>query len=202
MRPPLRSLPFVLIGTFLLASELVAQESTTRGFNVGFHFGGSSIQIEDGDRHGAGGAGIIIGYGFNRSFQVFLQGDAAQFDVDDSAIEGTWGMAHGDLGVRYHFANSLRTWVPYLQAALSGRAVGVDDAVVNGNPETDVSLLGGGFTLGGGILFYFNETFAADLALAFTGGDFTEIRVNDTTQGGFDIDANSARFNVGVSWWP
>jgi hypothetical protein len=179
-----------------------AQQSTTRGFNVGLHFSGASLQVEDGDRNNAGGAGLILGYGFNRSIQLFLQLDGAEFDVDDAAVNGTWAMGHADLGVRFHFANSLRTWVPYLQAALSGRAVGVDNAVVDGQPETDVGFYGSAFSLGGGIMFYFNQTLAADLQLLWSGGQFTEVTVDDVTVSGLEIDAESSRLNIGISWWP
>ena len=183
-------------------AALQAQESTTRGFNVGLHLSGASLTVEDGDRNDAGGAGIIIGYGFNRIIELFLQLDAAEFDVDDAEVEGQWGMGHADLGVRFHFANSLRRWVPYLQAALSGRVVGVEDAVVDGTPETDVGFYGGAFSLGGGIMFYFSQTFAADVQLIWSGGEFTDIEVNGVTVGGFDIEAQSTRFNLGISWWP
>jgi hypothetical protein len=184
------------------SSVLHAQESTTRGFNVGLHASGASLQVEDGDRHNAGGAGLILGYGFNRSVQLFLQLDGAEFDVDDAEVNGTWAMGHADLGVRFHFANSLRTWVPYLQAAFSGRAVGVDNAVVQGQPETEVGFFGGAFTLGGGIMFYFNQTLAADLQLLWSGGQFTEVTVDDVTVSGLEIDAESSRLNIGISWWP
>jgi len=186
-----------------LASKPAAgQESTTRGFVMGLHVSGASITPEDGDRSTAGGAGLYFGYGFNRTVQLFLQIDGAEFDVENAEVEGQWEMGHGDIGVRFHFANSLRSWVPYLQAALSGRAVGVEDAVVNGTPETDVGFYGGAFSLGGGIMFYFNETFAADLQLIGTGGRFTEMKIDNVTIEGFEIDATSGRFNIGILWWP
>ena len=184
------------------AAALQAQESTTRGFNVGAHVSGASLEVENGDRNNAGGGGLILGYGFNRSFELFLQLDGAEFDVEDAEVQGTWTMGHLDLGMRFHFANSLRTWVPYVQAALSGRAVSVEDAVVEGTPETDVGFLGGAFSLGGGIMFYFNQTLAADLQLIWSGGEFTEIEVNNVTVSGFEIEAQSTRFNIGISWWP
>jgi hypothetical protein len=202
LRPNTAALPLALALSALLGASLQAQESTTRGFNLGLHISGASLDLENGDRHNAGGAGLIVGYGINRTIEVFLQLDAAEFDVDDTEVQGKWAMGHGDLGVRFHFANSLRTWVPYLQAALGGRAVGVEDAVVNGQPATDVEFFGGTFSLGGGIMFYFNQTLAADLHLLWSGGEFTEIKVNDVTVGGLEIEAQSTRFNVGVSWWP
>jgi hypothetical protein len=186
----------------LASTPLVAQESTTRGFTLGGHLGGASLEVENGDRHNAAGGGLFFGYGFNRTVQLFLQLDGAEFDVDDSDVQGTWTMGHADLGVRFHFANSLRSWVPYLQAALTARGVSVEDAVVQGNPQTDVGFYGGAVTVGGGILFYFSETLAADIQLLWSGGQFTDVRINNVTVSGLELDAESGRFDVGVAWWP
>jgi hypothetical protein len=191
-----------LFAVLLSSSPVTAQESTTRGFMLGAHLSGASLTPEDGDRSTAGGGGIYFGYGFNRTVQLFLQIDGAEFDVENAEVEGKWTMGHGDLGVRFHFANSLRSWVPYLQAALSARGVSVDNAVVAGNPETDVGFYGGAFSIGGGIMFYFNETLAADLQLIGTGGRFTEVKIDNVTVSGLEIDATSARFNIGIAWWP
>jgi hypothetical protein len=196
------ALSLTLVGALIPLAPAAAQESTTRGFVLGAHLGGASITPEDGDRSSAGGGGLFLGYGFNRTVQLFLQIDGSEFDVEDSDIQGKWTMGHGDLGVRFHFANSLRSWVPYLLAAFSARGVSVEDAIVAGNPETDVGFYGGGFTLGGGILFYFNETLAAELQLVGTGGRFTEVKVDNVTMSGLEIDATSGRFNVGIAWWP
>jgi len=198
------ALTFSLSLSVLVAVQSAeAQESTTRGFNLGLHASGGSLVVEDGDRNSAGGAGIWVGYGFNRSVQLFFQADGAQFDVQDATVEGDWTLAHVDLGVRFHFANSLRSWVPYLQAAFSGRAVTVQDGTLNDVAQAeDLSLLGGGLTLGGGIVFYFNESLGLDLQLLWTGGTFTELEVGSVTVGDLDIEAQSSRFNIGLSWWP
>ena len=196
------ALALALTGVVLGPTSSSAQESTTRGFNVGLHISAASLDLEDGDRHNAGGAGLVVGYGINRTIEIFLQLDGAEFDVDDTEVQGTWAMGHADLGVRFHFANSLRRWVPYLQAALGGRAVGVDDATVQGQPQTDVGFYGGAFTVGGGIMVYFNQTLAADLHLLWSGGDFTEIQVDNVTVSGLEIEAQSSRLNIGISWWP
>jgi len=198
-----RAVPLALITASLMAAPAVAQESTTRGFNAGIHVSGASLQVENGDRSNAGGGGILLGYGFNRTLELFLQLDGAKFDVANTDVDGTWTMGHADLGVRFHFANSLRSWVPYLQAALSGRAVSVSNAVINQVTQTDVSFTGGALSLGGGIMFYFNEVLAMDLQLAWSGGNFTEVdagNVKVTLDN--PIDAQSSRFNIGLSWWP
>lgn len=186
----------------VVTQAVAAQESTTRGFNLGIHASGASLDVDD-ERSNAGGGGIWIGYGLNRSFELFLQIDGAEFDVQDASVEGTWTMGHGDLGVRYHFANSLRSFVPYLQAAVTGRIVSVEDGVLNSVAQSEtISLRGGGLTLGGGIVFYFNETLGLDLQLLWTGGTFTEIDVGDVTVSNLDLEAQSTRFNIGLSWWP
>ena len=196
-------LTIALAATLADVAPLAAQESTTRGFNVGLHLSGQSLTIEDDDRQNAGGAGLILGYGFNRTLEVFAQVDVGEFDVDTAVVEGQWTMGHVDLGVRFHFANSNRSWVPYLQAAATGRFVNVKDGVINQATQSeDVTFSGGAFTLGGGIMFYFNETVAADIQLLGSGGRFTEVKSGNVTVSGLEIDATSARFNIGVAWWP
>lgn len=203
MRRTLRVSSLALLAA-LFSSSAAAQESTTRGFNAGLHISGQSLRVEDDEENrGAGGAGLIIGYGFNRTIELFLQLDAGEFDVENAAVEGEWTMGHADLGVRFHFANSLRSWVPYLQAALGGRAVSVKDGVVNQNNQAEeITISGGAFSLGGGIMFYFSEQWAADLQLIGSGGTFTEVTADNVTFSDLDIDATSGRINLGVSWWP
>lgn len=194
----------LLLGALADASEIHAQESTTRGLNLGIHIQGSSLEPDDGDRANAGGAGILIGYGFNRSFELFLQIDGAEFDVEGTDVNGEWRLGHGDLGLRFHFANSLRSWVPYLQGGVSLRVTSVDDAEVGQQVITDrVGIFGGAIMLGGGIMFFFNETLAADLQIAWAGGEFTEAMIGDVTLELADpYEARTSRLNLGISWWP
>jgi len=201
-----RFFPNALVSAVVLAvgaTPSAAQESTTRGFVIGLHASGASLQVESQDRNNAGGAGLLLGYGVNRHFTIFAQADAAQFDNQSARdVEGTWVMGHFDLGVRFNFANSLRSYVPFLQGSIGARAVGVTDAVVDGSDASDVGFTGASLTLGGGIDFYFTETFALDLALLWSSGKFDTLHVGSASFSGFDIDARSARFNIGVVWWP
>lgn len=187
------------------ATEVAAQSSTTRGFLVGAHFGGAALKPQNNDRANAGGGGVRIGYGVNRSLTLFFQGDGASFDVEGEIDDliGTWAMAHADLGARFNFANSLRRWVPYLQGSVTARVVNVTD-IPAGNPYSgqEVSFSGAAVTFGGGVMFYTSGSFAIDAGLLFSGGKFTEITAGNTTVSGLDIEAQSSRFNLGVSWWP
>jgi hypothetical protein len=194
------ALSLVVLG---VTESAEAQASTTEGFNLGIHASGASLVVESGERNNAGGGGLWVGYGFNPTVEVFFQGDGAQFDVQDASVEGTWTLAHADLGVRFHFANAVRSWVPYLQAAITGRVVEVEDGILNSNAQSEtISLLGGGLTLGGGVVFHFNESLGLDLQLLWTGGTFTELEVGSVTLSDLDIEAQSSRFNIGLSWWP
>lgn len=184
-------------------SPLRAQESTTRGFNVGLHVTVASLVVESEDRSNAGGAGLQLGYGVNRLVTILAEADGAEFDRQPAGdLEGTWTMGHFDLGVRFHFANSLRSWVPFLQASIGARAVSVQDPVFESVAVNEVTFSGGTFTLGGGIDLYFTQGFAADVQLLWSGGEFGTITVDNVSRSGFDLDARSSRLNLGVVWWP
>lgn len=194
----------ILPGLLLaLSTPLAGQESTTRGLNVGVHFQGATLSVEGGDSDGGGGMGARIGYGFNRIFTLYLEGDGIAVDSEGSeAVKGTWTLGHVDLGARFHFANALRSWVPYLDVAVGGRFAGIKDLKVNGEDQPDIDFNGGAFSFGGGISFYFSQTFALDLGLKFTGGEFTEVQIGAGSLGGLDLDASSTRLKLGVVWWP
>jgi len=193
----------VLLSLSGLDGSLQAQESTTRGFVVGLHGSGASLSVEGEDRNDAGGGGLFVGYGLNRRFSLFAQVDGARFDEQSTGtVEGDWTLAHFDLGVRFHFANSLRSWVPFLQAAVGRRSVNVLDPIVEGDAEEEVDISGASLTLGGGVAFYLSRAWSLELGLMLTGGEFNTLRVNNVSVSGFDLDATSSRLNLGVRWWP
>ncbi len=200
---PLQLAAAGVLAALALSAPLEAQESTTRGFMLGLHGSGGSLSVEDGDRAEAGGGGLIVGYGFNRRFTVFGQIDGARFDEQSTGdVEGDWTLAHLDLGVRFNFANSLRRWIPFVQAAVGHRSVNVVDPVVEGSQEEEVDFSGASLTLGGGVAYYLSPSWSLELGLHFTGGEFTTLRVNNVSVSGFDEDATSSRLNFGVRWWP
>jgi len=196
--------PIVLTATALLISALPAtsQESTTRGLLFGLHLGGASLAIEDSERSSGGGAGIALGYGINRHFTILVQGDWSSIDVRNQPdVDGTWATSHLDLALRFNFANGLRSWVPYLQGGVGSRFVSVEEVLTTSPVDGVITFSGGSVTFGGGIMLYANQNLAFDLGLLFSGGKFTDAEVGDLTTGGLDIDAQSTRFNLGVSWW-
>ncbi|HEX6134396.1 MAG TPA: outer membrane beta-barrel protein [Longimicrobiales bacterium] len=184
------------------ASPADAQRSTTRGFTAGAHIQGGSLEVENDDPSGGGGLGLRAGYGFNRNFTGYIEADGITFDVDNPDFGGEWSMAHVDLGVRYNFANSLRRWVPFLEAAIGARAVKLDNATVDGDSVGELKFSGGALSGGGGVAFFVHEKLAIETLLKFTGGTFEKVDVGNVSVNDLDIEASSFRFKLGVAWWP
>ena len=202
-RAPWASLAGTLAALLLLPTLASAQLSTTRGFSLGAQLQGTALNIEGGDANSGGGLGVRAGYGFNRIITGFIQLDGSQVDITaGNLVVGQWALAHADIGARFHFANSLRRWVPYLEAAVGARTVSVDDAVIEGDQFDRVSFNGGAFTLGGGLSVHFNPKWALDVSLKVSSGQFSELDVGSASLRNLDIDATSSRFGVGVVWWP
>jgi hypothetical protein len=211
--PALRAALLAAFAAGAAVSPAVAQRSTTRGFTVGAHFQGASLAVEDADPsetllvEGAdpssgGGAGLRVGYGFNRNFTGYIEADGITFDVENDYFGGEWSMAHVDLGLRYNFANSLRRWIPFVEASIGTRAVRLENATVDGDSVGRLNFTGGSASLGGGVGFFVSETLAIESLVKFTGGTFREIETGNVTVGDHDIDASSFRFKLGLAWWP
>jgi hypothetical protein len=208
MRIPLRIQTAVtalsLLGSLSLgASGLRGQESTTRGLNLGFHLQAASLSVQEQEGDGGGGAGFRIGYGLNRIVTLYFELDGITVKSESSdQFQGEWALAHGDLGVRFHFANSLRSWVPYLEVAIGGRGASVSAARSDGQEVGDLNFSGGSFSFGGGIYIYFRQTFALDAGLKISDGTFDEVDLGPVSLNNLDIDATSSRLKIGVVWWP
>lgn len=187
----------------LLAMPLEAQESTTRGLHLGFHLQGASLKVEDSDPAGGGGAGFRVGYGINRIVTLFLEADGVTVEAGDPNIfSGEWALGHGEFGARFHFANSLRSWVPFLEVSVGGRAASVKSVTAGNLDWGDINVSGGVFSVGGGIYAYFTETLALEVDVRFSGGQFTKVDLGGLTFNDLDIEAASSRFKVGIVWWP
>ena len=199
-----RRLSAASLAAFLVSpTATFAQGSTTRGLSIGAHLMGTSLEVENGDRSGGGGFGVRVGYGFNRIITGFVHVDGSRVEVEEGQrVGGQWDLSHAELGARFHLANSLRRWVPYVEVSAGGRAVKVADAQVNGQDAGDISFSGPAVTFGGGLSAYFTRRFALDISLKVTGGQFSKVDVGPVSVNNLDIDAASARFGVGFVWWP
>lgn len=187
-----------------IPSSLVAQVSTSRGPSIALQAMGTSLTVEGREENTGGGLGLRVGYGFNRIVTGFIQLDGSAVDIPqgNSTIAGQWTLAHAEVGARFHFANSLRRWVPYLETAIGARSVSIDDATVSGQTAGKVSFNGGALSVGGGTSVFFHPKWALDATLKWTGGTFTEVDLGSVALRNLDIDAASFRFGIGLVWWP
>lgn len=118
---PSRLLAVILAAALASPAAADAQLSTTRGLSVGVHVIGTSLATENNDTRSGGGLSARLGYGFNRIVTGFVHVDGSEIEIPEqrgnSGITGEWSMAHAEIGARFHFANSLRRWVPYAETS-------------------------------------------------------------------------------------
>jgi len=170
---------------------------------LGLSFDASSIQSDDLTRSRESGPGVAaqLGWGFTKNFALLLDASGARI----STLDGDFNLAHVDLGGRWHFVNR-SAFVPFLDVGYAGRALTQQDALLsdgNGNTLTgDLSILGGGVSFGGGFEYFATPGLALGGAFKWTTGQFTQVKVANVTVDGLHIDATSARFNMGFTWFP
>jgi hypothetical protein len=147
------------------------------------------------------GAGVMVGYGFNRTFSGFASVDLAKQGMSGD-IGGNFGLRHIELGARANLPYGSVTTVPYLTASYGQRALGARVTDDFEGTEYDMRLTGGMFGVGGGLEHVLSPTLAVDggLAVAFgrfnhsdIAGESSSLAVNGTT---------SIRLRIGMTWRP
>ena len=203
----------LLSSAAMLAPPLAAQgmpgardpRVNTSGFFLGLGLGISSLEsddLTDGTESG-GGLALALGYGFTPRFTLLLEAAAASLDAEEGEEVA---LGHFDIGARYHFLMQRRRVVPFVEVAFTGRALLQEDAIVvtdeGDSFEGDLEISGGGFTVGGGVLYYLNPRWALTGTLKFTGGEFSEVKVGRVSVSGFELDASTTRLFLGANWYP
>jgi len=186
------------VSTIALSQRTGPGSSGAKGFFLGLSLNGSALTADDldSDTQNGGGLQLQLGWGFNPKLAIFLDGSAASMDADGES----WILSHGDLGLRYHFAGAGKSFVPFVEGAFTGW-VGSQDDVDFGNGTGDLEISGAGFTLGGGFLYFFNSRVALNTGVKWTKGEFDKVKFENVSVEGLDIDATSARLNVGITWF-
>ena len=167
--------------------------SRAHGFFVGGSYEANGLAFEDEDGTDSGsGAGLTLGYGFNHTFALYGQFSGASVDDDG----GSYGLGHFDLGLRVHFLAPAKIVVPFVQVGLSGRAVSRDlgaDNVEFGSP---------GFAFGGGINVHFIPALALTTGITWSVGNIDNVKINGTDVPVDSFGMTTARFHVGIIWFP
>ena len=179
--------------------------SATNRFFIGLALNGSAIQgddLTDGAESG-GGLGMQLGYAFTPKFALFVDGAAASMSPEAG---DSYGLGHFDIGARWQFSNPSRALAPFVDVALTGRAAVQEDVTLYddfGNSETgDLSVSGAGFSFGGGLNYHVTPRFALTTGLRWTVGELSQVKFNNVSVDGLELDATTTRFNLGFVWYP
>ena len=197
------------IGTFALSAVAAAQQaaqpmkSNTEKLMLSLALGGTSIKSDEFENESESGGGFSLqaGWGFTPKFTLLVDASGAVLGDDDEEFV----LVHFDLLGRLNFANPQRAWVPYVEGGLSARVAGQDDIAIvdeSGTQEVDLEISGGGFTFGGGIQYHVRPSLSLGAGLRWTVGEFSEVKINNVSVDGFELDATSTRLTFGVTWWP
>ena len=177
--------------------------TNTSGFMFGLSFDASSIRSDDlnSSRESGPGAAALLGWGVTKNFAIILDASGARI----SSLAGDYDLGHVDLGGRWHFVNR-SAFVPFVEVGYAGRVATKQDAILSdeqGNTYTgDLSILGGGVSFGGGLEYFVTPGIALGGAFKWTTGQFTQVKFDNVTVDGLRVDATSARFNMGFTWYP
>jgi hypothetical protein len=177
--------------------------TNTSGLMLGLAFDGSRIRSDDlnSTAESGPGAAALLGWGVTKNFAFILDASGARI----SSVNGDYDLAHVDIGGRWHFVNR-SAFVPFVEVGYAGRVATKQDAVLSdetGNTYTgDLSILGGGISAGGGLEYFVTPGIALGGAFKWTSGKFTQVRFDNVTVDGLEVDATSARFNMGFTWYP
>ena len=182
------------------------------GFMLGvYSVGAPGIEIGGGEGQGqngafntafGAGAGVMLGWGFNSVFSAFTSLDLAKQNTAPADVpQGSWGLAHMELGARANLPLGTTATIPYVTASFGQRALAAQ-ATFDDGEKTDVSLSGRYFGLGAGIEHAFSRTMAVDAGVDVGFGKFSQVKVggDETTD---DVDpTRSIRMRLGVTWRP
>lgn len=187
---------FVLLFAIFLDvnGQALGYRSSTQGFFLNGHLNGSSWTLDDldVDTESGGGIGIGLGYGLTELISLYAQLDAAAINPDGG---DTYALAHFDLGAQFTFLSTDTPWRPYLDVALAGRAAEWESIL------GDIETSGGGISVGGGVKYFISLPVALDLGLKWTVGELSDFTIGGYSQE-IEADATSARFTIGISWYP
>ena len=204
---------FLLLATAFLTITCVAQDddweldewsmdgliSDTRGFSISPHLNGAAIDIQGAENNatdgGGGGLGVQLGYGVSNLVTLIANLDGTNINPERGA---NYALGHFDLGVMFNFLKPDKSVRPFLSLSLSGR----NATFRRGDLEAKAT--GPGITAGGGIRYFASPSVSIDGEIAVTGGKFNSIELANDTVGAstkIDLDATSARFKVGISWF-
>ncbi|HEX5076437.1 MAG TPA: outer membrane beta-barrel protein [Gemmatimonadaceae bacterium] len=192
------------------ANAEVTKESRPSGFMLGVHsigipglaISGAEAQDDVINTAFGGGGGVTLGWEFNGTFAAFTRLDLAKQKTAGSNVpNGSWGLAHLELGARANLPLGGAATIPYVTASFGGRALASTAMLENGE-TTDVSLSGHYFGFGAGIEHAFSRSMAIDGGVDLDFGRFSHMKLGGEEADGDVNPTKSIRLRLGVTWRP
>ena len=170
--------------------------SVTEGMRINVHAGFAHL----GGDHRASGVrpGVSLSYGNSRWFAGFITYDRAPMSNDSLAFD----LRHIDAGARVLLRDPDTRLIPFVEAAYTWRTA--DYGVIPFLGDTmDVTVHGGGLTIGAGAAWYLSPRLALEASAARTGGAMDRVTADGLVfrRDEWAIPDASVRLNIGLSWW-
>ena len=187
----------------------VTRDDRPPGFMLGVHsVGVPGLEIGGGEgQNGAfntsfgAGAGVTLGWAFNRTFSAFTSFDVAkQKTAPTDTPEGSWGLVHLELGGRANLPLGGAT-TPYVTASYGARALGAR-ATFDDGEAIDVSISGKYFGVGAGIEHPISRSMSIDGGVDVGFGKFSHLKVGEDESDEQVNSTRSIRMRLGVTWRP
>jgi len=149
-----------------------------------------------------GGLGVMAGYELNKAVTAFASLDVAKQNSGEPWMEGSWGLVHGELGIRAKLTQTNQQMTPYALAAIGRRALGARIYSFDDQEYYDLSFYGMMLSFGGGIEYKVTPKVVMDGGLELgigtmntvnDDGDIESVRANAST---------SIRVRAGFVWRP
>jgi hypothetical protein len=183
----------------------------TQGFMLGVHTiaakGVTLLSEEFAPGYGTNlgvGAGLTLGYGFNRRISSYVSFDVAK-QTSNLAVEGTYGLSHLELGVRANFPDVALGWrntIPYLSGSIGRRALGARVYDVDSEEEGEIAFHGNMVGLGIGLEHFFSPKMSFDAGLQLGLGTFDQFTVDNESMDYGGTGVTTVRMRVGLTWRP
>jgi hypothetical protein len=216
----------IMFATLTLGSEALSQRSTEpaafrddtrkpaasdrmKGFMLGVYtVGAPGITLTGDDIDGTfattfgPGAGATIGFGVTNRLSAYASFDIAkQKTAPDDTPDGSWGLAHFEVGGRASLPLGTSSTIPYVTAGWGRRALAARLVDEDGD-GVDVSFSGSMIAVGGGVEHFISPTLAIDAGVGLAFGT-----LSDYEEGGDKVDfqldrTRSMRLRIGMTWRP
>jgi opacity protein-like surface antigen len=174
--------------TTLQAQNGDAKTYETKGFYLNASLLGASWTVDNlsfDDEYG-GGAGLKLGYNFNKNLGLFTSLNAALMSPD----EDEYVLAHLDIGLQGTLGSATSRVRPFLNVAASGMTAQDDETEING----------AGLSVGGGVLLFLSESMALDISYTHGLIELSEFKMGSQTVD-LDESATTMRLLIGLGFY-